>query len=258
MTAIEDESAVIAATLRQYRRGHRLLAAYLVAAYVIVVVGVWFYRSAWIAFTGAAVVVGLTLLRYVYIGDRRARTATRERRPDLLIWPSDRKLAGVGTRATPGGGPLYVIALILVVFLSLVVRSESGAASASATTSVMIESCAPDTKRSPGACAGQWLADGAIHRGTITWQDAHLRPGAMLRGRYAPADPGTVYQDGKRYFTAGATASAFVFVVFGLIFFGVYLIIRRKFWLPMIAELGGPKLRPRPTRLQYRVDDARS
>jgi hypothetical protein len=44
MTHIEDESAVIAATLR---RGHQLLAAYLVAAYVIVVVGVWFYRSAW-------------------------------------------------------------------------------------------------------------------------------------------------------------------------------------------------------------------
>ena len=102
MTGIEDESAVIAATLRQYQRGHRLLAAYLAAAYVIVVVSVWFYRSAWIAFTGAAVIVGLALLRWVYAGDRRARTATRERRADLLIWLGDRTRTGVGKRATPG------------------------------------------------------------------------------------------------------------------------------------------------------------
>jgi len=173
--------------------GHRLLSGYYAAAAVaLITISVTARGVAWWAIA-AAMGTGFLLLA----GVRFANAAAR--RPLRQGWPMLAAVTGTGRPGRSGGwrpldggaGFTYVLALLALAALAGIIYAVSGAAAASATTSVSVGTC-QSTIRGPDVCSARWQAGGRTYAGRITWASTSDQ-GTVIGGRYNPADPGTIY-----------------------------------------------------------------
>lgn len=114
-------------------------------------------------FTWSGVLIGIILLTYVSIANRRALRPLDERWPELAKVPARR---GAPTKPHGVTGIFYVFALLLIAAAGGITVSVVNASAASTTTEVTVLNC-DETSRVDN-CTATWQADARTYRGIIT------------------------------------------------------------------------------------------
>jgi hypothetical protein len=215
------------------RVGYRLLAVYYALAAVAVVVGCAVRPADAGTFTGVGVLIGVAVLTYVSIVNRRALRPLEERWPQLATVPTRRRNGRQGVRTRPHKvtGVFYVIALILIAAAGGLTTSVVDVSAASATTQVIVLSCNQTSRIE--TCGARWQADGQTYRGTINWASG---PG-MEQGRYNPKIPDAVYSASHPYLNGVTVILGVLIVVLGSVCVFICVLYQRQTRGPYLAAL---------------------
>lgn len=227
-------SAIARTVIHRDRIGYRLLTVYYLLAVVVVVASCAVRPAEAGIVIGGGVLIGVVLLTYVSVANRRALRPLEEHWPQLAAVPTRRRdgRQGAPTRPHKGGtGIFYVIALLLVAAAGGLTVSVANASKASATTEVTVLSC-NETSRVEN-CDAQWVADGHSYKGTISWAS---RPGTQ-QGRYNPNIPDAVYSASLPYLNGTTVILGVLIVVLGPVCAFICLLYRRQTRGPYLAAL---------------------
>jgi hypothetical protein len=190
-----SRAAAASSALARARLGFWVLTGYYLADLAAMAATGWIARTAAGPLVLGSLLLGILLLVGVTISNARARKPLRQLWPELARVtppvPAQRPRRRRGTMQIQSGaaGALYVCGLVILAAIAGISVTVADSAAATATTQVTIVSCNNAWHGQEELCSAQWVADGQVRQGTISWSS---EPGTTI-GRYDPAEPGIVY-----------------------------------------------------------------